>query len=1000
MKRYFLACLSWLVVLTTNAQEGFPVNGPVKKPGVVYAFTHATIHTDHTTALDDATMVIKDDRIIAVGKGISIPQEAVVVDAKGKHIYPSFIELHSGYGVKTSPPSRDNSFTPQLDSKKEGPYNWNEAIRPEMRAAELFSAQSKDAQELRKLGFGTVLTHYTDGIMRGSGAVVTLADDRDNRVVLKPNASMHLSFNKGSSRQTYPSSLMGSIALIRQTYLDAQWYSNPANRDHTNISLQAINDNKTIPHFFEAGDKLNILRAAKIGKEAGYSFIFIGGGDEYQRLDELKSFNPKLVIPVDFPEAYEVGDPYDAQFVSLKDLKEWEQAPANASMLAKNGFSFSFTSNGLKEKKDFLPNLRKAVLHGLSEADALKALTTNPASFAGCADKLGALRSGYTANFIICSGNVFEKKSKILENWVQGQAYAVEEQPEETPEGKYSLKINDLTLDLNIQVEGNKVKGSIPFITNTDGKSDTAKVDVKGNFNRNLISILFDSKKEEHHGVVRLSGTFDGNGNISGKGQLGNGDWVSFVATRKASEAEKTDKTEKGNETEKPELGPVLFPNMAYGTTTLPKAKTMLIKNATVWTNEKDGILKNADVLISGGKISGVGKGLSAAGAEVVDGTGMHLTPGIIDEHSHIAISRGVNEGGQAVSAEVSIGDVVNSDDVNIYRQLAGGVTAAQLLHGSANPIGGQSALIKLKYGYAPEEMKIKGADGFIKFALGENVKQSNWGDFNTIRYPQTRMGVEQIMKDAFIRAKEYDALRKSKGAAVRKDLEMETLLEILNSKRFISCHSYVQSEINMLMKLADSLGFRVNTFTHILEGYKVADKMAKHGAAGSTFSDWWAYKYEVKDAIPYNANLMQSQGVVVAINSDDAEMARRLNQEAAKSVKYGGMSEEDALKLVTLNPAKMLHLDNRMGSIKVGKDADLVLWTDNPLSIYAVPVRTIIEGAVFYDRDEDQKRQAFMKAERERIIQRMLDAKKAGDKTRKKQPEKMHLYHCDDLEP
>jgi imidazolonepropionase-like amidohydrolase len=282
---------------------------------------------------------------------------------------------------------------------------------------------------------------------------------------------------------------------------------------------------------------------------------------------------------------------------------------------------------------------------------------------------------------------------------------------------------------------------------------------------------------------------------------------------------------------------------MAFGTTEKAGEQTYIFKNATVWTNEKEGVIKGADVLVVGGKIKQVSRQDMAApaGARVIDATGLHLTSGIIDEHSHIAISRGVNEGGQANSAEVSIGDVVNPDDIDIYRQLAGGVTAAQLLHGSANPIGGQSALIKLKWGVNPDQMLIANAPKFIKCALGENVKQANWGDFNTVRFPQTRMGVEQVFYDGFYRAKayqkEWDDYKAGKiKVAPRVDLELEVLAEILRSTCFITCHSYIQSEVNMLMHVADSMGFRINTFTHILEGYKVADKMQKHGVEGSTF--------------------------------------------------------------------------------------------------------------------------------------------------------------------
>lgn len=996
IKNLVLAATTLLFGGTLMAQETFPVNGPVRKTGKVFAFTHATLHVDASTTLKDATLIIKDDKIESAGTGVSIPPNAVVVDLNGKHIYPSFIDLYSGYGVPKAQRGQNENY-PQLESKKQGPYNWNEAIKPELNASELFTSNDKDAGDLRKIGFGAVLTHQLDGIARGTGALVSLSNDRDGKIVLKSRASAHFSFQKGVSRQTYPSSLMGSIALLKQTYMDAQWYKTPSNRDHTNLSLQALNDNAGLPQIFECNGKYNILRAAKIGSEMGQSYIYKGSGDEYQRIKELKAVEARLIIPLTFPEAFDVTDPYDAAFVGIDDMKHWESAPANAATLSKNGFEFAITTTGLKDQKDFLKNLHKAVKYGLSEEAALKALTTTPASFVRANNEIGALRKGYVANFFIADGNIFGEKAKILENWVQGDAFVFETINSLDLAGTYNLKINDTSYKLKVEKDGEKLKGSTQVITTKEGKNDTAKVEIKLDNTRNLITLSFQPKDGKFEGIVRLSGTVT-EGEWKGKGKLANGDWVSFVATLNEKATAKSDSVKK---VETPTVGVVTYPNIAYGRKELPTAKTMLFRNATVWTNEKDGILQNTDVLVSNGKIVSVGKNLAAGNAQVIDATGKHLTSGIIDEHSHIAISSGVNEGGQAISAEVTIEDVVNPDDVNIYRQLSGGVVAAQLLHGSANPIGGRSALIKLKYGYGPEQMKIAGADKFIKFALGENVKQSNWGDYNTIRFPQSRMGVEQIMKDAFIRAREYEASWKNAkgGAMPRKDMEMEVLLEILNKKRFITCHSYVQSEINMLMKLAEELGFRVNTFTHILEGYKVADKMAKHGVAGSTFADWWAYKYEVKDAIPFNANLMQEQGVLVAINSDDAEMARRLNQEAAKSVKYGGMSEEAAWKMVTLNPAKILHLDKRTGSIVAGKDADLVLWNDHPLSIYSKPLKTMIEGAVFFDAEEDEKMRREMDVERERIIQLMLDAKKEGEPTKKVDRKQQHLYHCDDME-
>ncbi len=613
---------------------------------------------------------------------------------------------------------------------------------------------------------------------------------------------------------------------------------------------------------------------------------------------------------------------------------------------------------------------------------------------------IGSLQQGKLANFIVTSAPVFDEEAVIYENWIQGKKYTIEDKDIADFAGVYDLKVADLS----------------PFELEISGKATKPEFKVKkleymakttGTLAKEMIALQFKADSTAQ-GNIRLSGWATGK-NFKGEGQLANGNWVKWEASYQKDIEKEAKKESEFDSLKDTMLGQVIFPFNAYGVTEKPVRKKYLLKNATVWTNEVDGIIENADVWVENGKIKQVGKNLNAAGAEVIDGTGKHLTSGIIDEHSHIAIDKGVNEGSQAVTAEVRIGDVVNSEDINIYRQLAGGVTAAQLLHGSANPIGGQSALVKLRWGVSPEEMKIQDAPPFIKFALGENVKQSNWGDFNSIRFPQTRMGVEQVFYDAFTRAKEYkqvwatynklSAKEKSKAIKPRRDLELETLVNILDDKHFISCHSYVQSEINMLIKAAEDLGFRVNTFTHILEGYKVADKMKQHGAGGSTFADWWAYKFEVRDAIPYNAALMNGEGVVTAINSDDAEMGRRLNQEAAKTVKYGGVSEEEAWKMVTLNPARLLHLDGRMGSIKPGKDADLVLWTDNPLSIYAQPEKTMIDGIVYFDMARDAQLRKDINAERARIIQKMAEAKAGGATTQKPNGKTQHIWHCEDME-
>jgi imidazolonepropionase-like amidohydrolase len=511
--------------------------------------------------------------------------------------------------------------------------------------------------------------------------------------------------------------------------------------------------------------------------------------------------------------------------------------------------------------------------------------------------------------------------------------------------------------------------------------------------------------------ATRLSGISNGTEwNGTGVDSMGNS--MTWTATFvKAADAKADSVIKKAV----PVIGKVTYPSLPFGWNeeNQPKQETILIKNATVWTNEKEGVLQNADVLIKNGKIAGVGKNLSDPAARVIDGTGKHISPGVIDEHSHIAASS-INEGAQSVTSEVRIADNLNPDDINIYRQLSGGVTSSHILHGSANVIGGQTQLIKLRWGANDDDLKFKNWPGQIKFALGENVKRSNFnlpGGNN--RYPDTRMGVEQVLVDAFTRAKDYqkewktyndakEKLIKEKKSTAglfspRRDLELEALVEILEKKRFITCHSYVQSEINSAMEVADKMGYTVNTFTHILEGYKVADKMKAHGSNVSTFSDWWAYKMEVEDAIPYNAAIMHKVGLVVAINSDDAEMARRLNQEAGKIVKYGGVTEEEALKMVTLNPAIMLHVADKVGSLKVGKDADLVLWSDNPLSIYAKSLYTIVDGTIYFDREKDAEMQKQIDNERSRLVKKLNGEKRSGTPTIPAQPSYQIMHTCSD---
>jgi N-acetylglucosamine-6-phosphate deacetylase len=367
----------------------------------------------------------------------------------------------------------------------------------------------------------------------------------------------------------------------------------------------------------------------------------------------------------------------------------------------------------------------------------------------------------------------------------------------------------------------------------------------------------------------------------------------------------------------------------------------------------------------------------------VIDGQGLHVTPGLIDCHSHTAILGAVNESTLPSTAMVRIRDVVNSETETLYEQLAGGLTTANLLHGSANPIGGQNCVIKLRDGADPEGLIFAAAPQGIKFALGENVKQSNWGERNTTRFPQTRMGVRTFIANRFTAAQQYlarlDTAKKSGSLPPARDLELEAIGEILQGQRWIHCHSYRQDEILMLIRLMEGFGVKIATFQHVLEGYKVADEIARHGAGGSTFSDWWAYKFEVYDAIPYNGSLMRDRGVVVSFNSDSSELARRLYAEAAKAVKYGGTPEAEALKFVTLNPAKQLRIDQFVGSLKPGKDADFAIWSKSPLDSGTVCLQTWIEGKKYFDRALAPARAAGLDKERTDLMAKAKKIAKAS---------------------
>jgi len=949
MRRIILSLLLLVIGASAFSQETFPINGVRDIRTGLYAFTNATIVQNEKTKIEKGTLVIKQGKIVAVGAAVEIPKEAIVIDCNGKFIYPSFVDPLTDYGANT--PKRSaagfNFGAPgQFLSNKPGAYNWNQAIKPEVNAVESFSTDEATAVGFRNNGYGTVFTHVKDGIARGTGAVVTLAGTNENQTILKSKAAQVFSFDKGTSTQTYPSSLMGSIALLRQTYLDAKWYATKPASEGVNLSLEAFNANASLPQIFVSDDKWSTLRADRIAKEFGTQYIIRGADNGYQRIDELAKIKASYILGLDFPVALDVEDANDARFVALSEMKHWELAPTNPAAFEKAGISFSISTSDMR-------------------------------------DGVGKL-----ANFLITTESIFNSNAKIIENWIQGNKYDVNASEWNNLAGKYKLTINNAGTKTDYTVEIKK-----DLSANVIG-ADTlaAKIAVS----ETLVKISFPEKKGRGVESIRLSGVM-ASGGWNGFGTDAKGGkltWSASLVTPTTAAVEEKKAAEPVKLISK-----VTYPFVGLGNETIPQQETILIKNATVLTNEKEGTLQNTDVLLKAGKIAKIGKGLTEAGARVVDGTGKYLSAGIIDEHSHIA-ALFINEGSQSTTAEVRVGDNMNPEDINIYRQLSGGVTSSHILHGSANTIGGQTQLIKLRWGSTDEGLKFAGADPFIKFALGENVKRTTSTSNN--RFPDTRMGVEEVLTDAFDKAVDYQKAMKANPTTTRRDLELEALTEIMNKKRFITCHSYVQTEITYAMRAvekfkAQGYDFNINTFTHILDGYKVADKMKIHGASAATFSDWFAYKTEVSDAIAYNAAIMHNVGVNTVINSDDAEMARRLNQEAGKAVKYGGVSEEEALKMVTLNPAKALHVDNKVGSIKVGKDADVVLWSEHPLSIYAKSLYTIVDGTVYFDREKEAERSKQVTAERTKLIQKMLGDKRAGMPTRPATPTTQILLECGD---
>jgi imidazolonepropionase-like amidohydrolase len=953
-----------------------PTEGVAARPIRHVILANARIVTDPGVVIERGSVEIEDGRIVAVRRGDIERNGATRRDLHGKTVFAAFIDPASRIGVPED--MRSGAIKPlppgtppvQTTLDQPGPRHWNRRVRPEWSVAEKLDYKAEDAKEWRALGFAAVYATPEAGVIRGQGALLSLRDTtQDKDVVLAKDRAQHFGFElAGGFSGEYPGSLMGATALVRQALLDARWHAaqDDSRRIEENLALQALapaarGEQRVV---FQLEDELDASRVLKLAREFELRPILLGTGYEYRILPQLRGAGASLVLPLEFPEAPMVEDADTALNTSLAELQHWEQAPANPGRIAAAGIEFALTARGIKGvDEEFWKRVRRAVEAGLDERDALRALTTSPARMLGAEDRLGKVAPGLLANLVVADAGLFrDGEAKIFETWVEGERFELTPIDRAEASGTWALTWSDARGPARLVLSGS---GAALHAEAAGTEFQVKLIDDR------LIALPPASLFGEREGTVRLNATLRGE-RIDGYRALADGRRIAFSG-RRTGAADAAAKDEK----EKPEAGGPIpafagYPAGEHARAAAPEPpRALLVRNATLWTSTSAGVLEHADLLVRNGKIAAVGRGLEAPRDAVeIDAAGRHLTPGLVDAHSHTAIARNVNEPSHAVTTEVRVADALDPTDIDIYRQLAGGVTTANLLHGSANPMGGQNAVIKLRWGADAEGLLLRGAAPGVKFALGENVKQSGWGDAFVTRYPQTRMGVEQVMREHFNAAREYAARRKdAKSGTFRRDLRLEALAEILEGKRLVHVHSYRQDEILMFVRLAQEYGLPVATFQHVLEGYKVADAIASIDAGGSTFADWWGYKMEVIDGIPHNGALMTRAGVVTSFNSDSNEMARRLNMEAAKAVRYGGLDEQEALALVTSNPARQLRLHDRIGALAPGMDADFVIWSDHPLSNFARAEQTWIEGRRYFDREQDAQERKAIAAERERLL-------------------------------
>ncbi len=895
-----------IAALTFSLALGSVTGAAGQAPPRYFAITGAQIVTGTGETIDGGTIIVRDGIIEEVRADIAVPAGAWEIDATGLLAYPGLIDAMSTLGMPSELRAARTGGGRQRGGGGPGggggpdaaERSWGPEDRPAtftwLNAADELDPDDSRLATWRQAGFTTAISSPSLGLFPGQAAVIDLAGERPNDMVIATPVALPVTFTKGRQFPGYPNSSMGVIAYVKQLFLDAQYYDaawsvyagSPSGRERPEYD-KALEPMRAVvredwPVLLPGDLAKEVRRAMRIAREVGVQPIVYGAREAYAPglAEELASTGVPVLVNLDWPAKDSDADPEADE--SLATLRHRHRAPTAPAVLAEAGATFAFYS-GSDKPGDTLAGARKAIQAGLDPDDALRAFTLGAAEIFGVDDRIGSIQPGKIANIILTDGDLFADGTRVHTTIVDGHRFAFDD---------------EMTADAEPTEDAETPAAAAPAFE-----------------------------------LVPMA----------------------------------------------PALGPARHDDVT------------VIRNATVMTASDAGTMENASILVRDGKIAAIGTDVDAPdGAHVIDAAGRYVTPGIIDAHSHIA-AESINEGSVSVSSMVGIEDVIDPYDIAIYRGLAGGVTTANVLHGSANPIGGKNAVIKLRWGQDADSLLLQGAPPGIKFALGENTKRARTPQ----RYPNSRMGVKDVIRQAFLEAQAYQAEGRRYEQALadgvegvippRRDLKLEALAEILEGQRLVHSHSYRADEILQLLRAAEEFGFRIATFQHVLEGYRVADEIAEHGAGASTFSDWWAYKVEAYEAIPHNASLMTDRGVRVSINSDSGEEMRHLNQEAAKSMKWGGMGREAALAMVTINPAIQLGIDDWVGSVEVGKDADLVLWANDPLSVYGRVDATMIDGILWFDREHDAAVQAERDEEKKKLME--LEAADDSDKQPRRRP-------------